>query len=52
MSTIEGAETAVAVEAGAATRRRRAPRPLLRGTWWRHLIAMVAIVVALFPIAT
>jgi arabinogalactan oligomer / maltooligosaccharide transport system permease protein len=51
MSTIEGAETAVAVEAGAATRRRRAPRPLLRGTWWRHLIAMVAIVVALFPIA-
>jgi arabinogalactan oligomer / maltooligosaccharide transport system permease protein len=51
MSTIEGAETAVAVEAATAVRRRRAPRPLLRGTWWRHLIAIVAIVFAVFPVA-
>jgi arabinogalactan oligomer/maltooligosaccharide transport system permease protein len=51
MSTIEGAETAVAVEAGTAVRKGRAPRPLLRGTWWRHLIAIVAIVFAIFPVA-
>jgi arabinogalactan oligomer / maltooligosaccharide transport system permease protein len=51
MSTIEGAENAVAIETGTAVRKGRAPRPLLRGTWWRHLIAFVAIVFALFPIA-
>jgi arabinogalactan oligomer/maltooligosaccharide transport system permease protein len=51
MSTIVGAETAVAVEAGTAVRKGRAPRPLLRGTWWRHLIAIVAIVFAIFPVA-
>ena len=52
MSTVEGAETAVAVEqAGARVRRGRAPRPLLAGTWWRHLIAIVAIVFAVFPVA-
>ena len=51
MSTIEGAETAAALEqSGARVRRGRAPRPLLAGTWWRHLIAIVAIGFAVFPV--
>lgn len=31
--------------------RRGLPRPSLRGDWWRHLVAIVAIGVALFPVA-
>jgi arabinogalactan oligomer / maltooligosaccharide transport system permease protein len=31
--------------------RRRLPRPSLEGDWWRHLIALAACLIALFPIA-
>lgn len=31
--------------------RRRLPRPGLEGDWWRHLIAIAACLIALFPIA-
>ena len=31
--------------------RRRRRKPLLAYDWWRHLIAIVAVVIALFPIA-
>ncbi|HWG57003.1 MAG TPA: sugar ABC transporter permease [Gaiellaceae bacterium] len=34
-----------------ARARRSLPRPSLRGDWWRHLIAIVACLVALFPVA-
>jgi arabinogalactan oligomer / maltooligosaccharide transport system permease protein len=30
--------------------RRRLPRPSLRGDWWRHLVAVGAVVIALFPV--
>ena len=33
-----------------ATARRRKKRPALAGTWWRHAIALIAIVIALFPV--
>ena len=29
----------------------RLPRPSFRGDWWRHAVALIACVVALFPIA-
>jgi arabinogalactan oligomer/maltooligosaccharide transport system permease protein len=48
MSTAERqAELAVPV----ASERRRRRRPRLAGTWWRHAIALFAVVVSLFPIA-
>jgi arabinogalactan oligomer/maltooligosaccharide transport system permease protein len=31
--------------------RRRRRKPLLAHDWWRHLVALVAVVIALFPIA-
>jgi len=31
--------------------RRRVPRPSLRGNWWRHLVAIAAVAVALGPLA-
>ncbi len=31
--------------------RSRLPRPSLRGDWWRHLVALIGVGVALFPIA-
>ncbi len=31
--------------------RRRLPRPGLRNDWWRHLVAIAACAVALFPVA-
>jgi arabinogalactan oligomer/maltooligosaccharide transport system permease protein len=31
--------------------RSRLPRPSLQGDWWRHLVALIAVGVALFPIA-
>ena len=39
-------------QAGArtATRTRRSRRISFKGNWWRHLVALVAIVVALFPV--
>jgi arabinogalactan oligomer/maltooligosaccharide transport system permease protein len=32
-------------------RRRRVPRPSLKGNWWRHLVALAAVAVALGPLA-
>jgi arabinogalactan oligomer/maltooligosaccharide transport system permease protein len=47
MSTAERqAELPVAV----ARERRRRRGPSFRGTWWRHAIAWVAVVVSLFPV--
>ncbi len=31
--------------------RSRLPRPSLKGDWWRHLVALIAVGIALFPIA-
>ena len=50
MTTAEHAETTAAVGVQTRARARRRP-PLFRGTWWRHLIAIVAILWAIFPIA-
>jgi arabinogalactan oligomer/maltooligosaccharide transport system permease protein len=45
MSTRE-AQVAVPAAVG-----RRKKRPALAGTWWRHAIAVIAIIIALFPVA-
>ena len=50
MTTVEQLETAAAVGLRTRTRRGRL-RPSFRGTWWRHLVAWVAIAFALFPVA-
>lgn len=42
-------EAQVAVPA--AVGRRRKKRSAMAGTWWRHAIAVIAIVIALFPVA-
>jgi arabinogalactan oligomer / maltooligosaccharide transport system permease protein len=34
-----------------AAERRRKKRPSLADTWWRHLIALIAVAAALFPVA-
>jgi arabinogalactan oligomer / maltooligosaccharide transport system permease protein len=41
-------EAQVAVPAAVG---RRKKRPALAGTWWRHAIAVIAIMIALFPVA-
>ena len=48
MSTADG--TIERVEPRVAERS-RLPRPSLQGDWWRHLVALIAVVIALFPIA-
>jgi arabinogalactan oligomer/maltooligosaccharide transport system permease protein len=50
MTTVEQLETAAAVGLRTRTRRGRL-RPSFSGTWWRHLVAWVAIAFALFPVA-
>jgi arabinogalactan oligomer / maltooligosaccharide transport system permease protein len=34
-----------------AAERSRLPRPSFRGDWWRHAVALIAVGVALFPVA-
>ena len=34
----------------AATTRARRPKASFKGNWWRHLVALIAVVVALFPV--
>jgi arabinogalactan oligomer/maltooligosaccharide transport system permease protein len=51
LSTAESLETAAAVGVGTRTRQARRRRPGLGGTWWRHVLAIVVILWALFPIA-
>jgi arabinogalactan oligomer/maltooligosaccharide transport system permease protein len=41
----------VEVAAPVAAERRRRRRPRLPDTWWRHAIALAAVVVSLFPVA-
>jgi arabinogalactan oligomer/maltooligosaccharide transport system permease protein len=48
MSVVEERAT-LATPAVAAARRRQ--RPKWRDTWWRHVVAILAIVFALFPVA-
>jgi arabinogalactan oligomer / maltooligosaccharide transport system permease protein len=48
MTTAE--QTVERVEPRAATRR-RVPRPSFRGDWWRHLVALIAVAIAMFPVA-
>jgi arabinogalactan oligomer / maltooligosaccharide transport system permease protein len=50
MTTVEQAQTAAAVGWRSRIRTRRR-RPRGKGMWWRHLIALIAIGFALFPIA-
>jgi arabinogalactan oligomer / maltooligosaccharide transport system permease protein len=33
-----------------STTRARGPRISFKGNWWRHLVALFAVVVALFPV--
>ena len=52
MTTVEQAETAAAIglqDRVQTARRRR--RRLFRGNWWRHVVALIAILWSVFPIA-
>ena len=33
------------------TLEQKAPRPPLGDTWWRHVVAIIAVVIAVFPAA-
>ena len=50
MTTVEQAETAAAVglQTRVQTRRRR---PVFGGTWWRHVVALIAVLWAILPVA-
>jgi arabinogalactan oligomer / maltooligosaccharide transport system permease protein len=50
MTTAEAEGGAAAQAVGTERRARRPPR-LVRGTWWRHAVAIVTVLWALFPIA-
>lgn len=50
MSSAEGQMDLAVATPRAAERAQRPPRRPLRGTWWRHLVAIVAIVFSLFPV--
>ena len=49
MSTLE--QTAAAAPVRAAERKLPKRRPKARDTWWRHVVAVIAMVLALFPVA-
>jgi arabinogalactan oligomer/maltooligosaccharide transport system permease protein len=52
VATTEHAETSAAIAAPTrAVARTRRGRPKLRDTWWRHAVAIGAMVIALFPVA-
>jgi arabinogalactan oligomer/maltooligosaccharide transport system permease protein len=51
MSTLEQPIARAAAEAPGVLTRKSRNRPSLRDTWWRHLIAIIAVVVSLFPVA-
>jgi arabinogalactan oligomer / maltooligosaccharide transport system permease protein len=48
MTTVE--QTVERAEPRVATRR-RLPRPSFRGDWWRHVVALIAVGIAMFPVA-
>ena len=49
MSTSEIASTTKAVAVGATAKRPRS-RMKLKDTWWRHVVGLIAVCVALFPV--
>jgi arabinogalactan oligomer / maltooligosaccharide transport system permease protein len=49
VSTVD--QTTAAVPAARPATKTGPRRPKLRDTWWRHVVAWIAIVVALFPVA-
>jgi arabinogalactan oligomer/maltooligosaccharide transport system permease protein len=49
VSTLE--QTAAAAPARAVERKVPKRRPKWRDTWWRHLVAIIALILALFPVA-
>jgi arabinogalactan oligomer / maltooligosaccharide transport system permease protein len=49
MSTAEQAETAAAVGVHTRTAKRRRP-PKLGDSWWRHVVGIIGVIVALFPV--
>jgi len=49
MSTLE--QTAATAPARTVERKLPKRRPKLRDTWWRHVVAVIALVIALFPVA-
>ena len=51
VTTVDSRRARRRAEPAAVAKRRRAPRPTCGGTWWRHLVAIVAVVFALFPVA-
>jgi arabinogalactan oligomer / maltooligosaccharide transport system permease protein len=53
LSTIDQPIAQPAAQAEPAVVAKRAPhrRPPLKDTWWRHLVALVAIAISLFPVA-
>ena len=51
MTTTEHTELAGAVSTPRAKTVVRRDRPKLKDTWWRHAVAIVAMVIALFPVA-
>ena len=50
MSTFDQAAQTPAIPVPAASEAPSPRRPLLAGDWWRHLVAIAAIVVCLFPV--
>ena len=44
-------EEAAGRAAPVAVERRRKPRPKWKDTWWRHVVAILAVAFALFPVA-
>ena len=46
----EVAQTVTQVGAHAEARVREPRKPSLKGNWWRHIVALIAVVVALFPV--
>jgi arabinogalactan oligomer/maltooligosaccharide transport system permease protein len=51
VTSVEGTPTSAAVGVRTRARRGRAPRLGLGGSWWRHLVALAAVVVSVFPVA-
>ncbi|HST18284.1 MAG TPA: sugar ABC transporter permease [Gaiellaceae bacterium] len=50
MTTTDHTELTAAVAAPRAAKAIRRDRPKLKDTWWRHAVAITAMVIALFPV--
>jgi arabinogalactan oligomer/maltooligosaccharide transport system permease protein len=51
VSTAEEHAASIAVPAARTIAKRRRPKSVFRGQWWRHVVGIVALGFALFPIA-